>query len=308
MGRRRIEIVEVGPRDGLQNEKTLFEVGQKLEMIARLEAAGARRMEVVSFVNPKRVPQMAGAEEIMAALPHKDGRSRIGLVLNMRGWERCRDAGCDEANVVVCASDGFGIRNQGASVDEQVTALADIMGVRKKEDPPVTMTVSVAFGCPFDGEVPEERVVEIVKAAADMRVAEIALADTIGVADPWTVRRRVEAAKKAAGHIPLRLHFHDTRNTGLANAFAGVEAGVDVLDASVGGLGGCPFAPNATGNIGTEDLVYMLERAGYETGYDLDQLIGIGVWASDLLGKRVASSVAKAGGFPKPQPAASSAA
>jgi len=301
---RRIEIVEVGPRDGLQNEKTLFEIDQKLEMIRRLELAGARRMEVVSFVNPRRVPQMAGAEEIMAALPHKEGRSRIGLVLNMRGWERCLEAGCDEANVVVCATDGFGIRNQGASVDEQIEALADIMGVRRKEDPPVSMTVSVAFGCPFDGEVPEDRVVEIVKAAADMRVAEIALADTIGVADPWTVRRRIEAARKAAGHIPLRLHFHDTRNTGLANAFAGVEAGVDVLDASVGGLGGCPFAPSATGNIGTEDLVYMLERAGYETGYDLGQLIEIGNWASDLLGKRVASSVARAGGFPQAQPAA----
>ncbi|TAL34372.1 MAG: hydroxymethylglutaryl-CoA lyase [Phenylobacterium sp.] len=297
---RRIEIVEVGPRDGLQNEKTLFEIDQKLEMIRRLEAAGARRMEVVSFVNPKRVPQMAGAEEIMAALPHQDGRSRIGLVLNMRGWERCVAAGCDEANVVVCASDGFGIRNQGASVDEQVKAMADIVAARKKEDPPISVTVSVAFGCPFEGEVPEERVMEIVRTAADLRVAEIALADTIGVADPWTVRRRVELAKTAAGHIPLRLHFHDTRNTGLANAFAGVEAGVDVLDASVGGLGGCPFAPNATGNIGTEDLVYMLERAGYETGYDLQQLIEIGVWASDLLGKRVASSVAKAGAFPQP--------
>lgn len=301
---RHIEIVEVGPRDGLQNEKTLFDVGQKLEMIRRLEAAGARRMEVVSFVNPKRVPQMAGAEEIMAALPHKDGRSRIGLVLNMRGWERCLDAGCDEANVVVCASDGFGIRNQGASVDEQIETLANIMGVRRVEDPPVTLTVSVAFGCPFDGEVPEDRVVEIVKAGADMRVAEIALADTIGVADPWTVRRRIEAARKAAGHIPLRLHFHDTRNTGLANAFAGVEAGVDILDASVGGLGGCPFAPNATGNIGTEDLVYMLERAGFETSYDLGQLIEIGNWASDLLGKRTASSLSRAGGFPQPKPAA----
>jgi hydroxymethylglutaryl-CoA lyase len=296
---RRIEIVEVGPRDGLQNEKTLFDVDQKLEMIRRLEAAGARRMEVVSFVNPKRVPQMAGAEEIMAALPREKGRSRIGLVLNMRGWERCVAAGCDEANVVVCASDGFGIRNQGASVDEQVKTLGDIMAVRRKEEPPVTMTVSVAFGCPFDGEVPEDRVIEIVKAAADMRVAEIALADTIGVADPWTVRRRIEAARKAAGHIPLRLHFHDTRNTGLANAFAGVEAGVDILDASVGGLGGCPFAPNATGNVGTEDLVYMLERAGFETGYDLGQLIEIGQWASDLLGKRVASSVGRAGGFPQ---------
>jgi len=296
---RLIEIVEVGPRDGLQNEKTLFEVGQKLEMIQRLEDAGARRMEVVSFVNAKRVPQMAGAEEIMAALPHRDGRSRIGLVLNMRGWERCVEAKCDEANVVVCASDGFGIRNQGASSAEQVDALAAIMAARRKEDPPVTMTVSVAFGCPFEGEVPEERVTEIVAAAADLRVAEIALADTIGVADPWMVRRRVEAARKAAGHIPLRLHFHDTRNTGLANAFAGVEAGVDILDASVGGLGGCPFAPNATGNIGTEDLVYMLERAGFETGYDLGKLIGIGNWASGLLGKAPAASVTRAGVFPQ---------
>jgi hydroxymethylglutaryl-CoA lyase len=299
---RRIEIVEVGPRDGLQNEKTLFEIDQKLELIERLWAAGAPRMEVVSFVNPKRVPQMAGAEEIMGALPKTPGRSRIGLVLNQRGWDRCIEAGCDEANVVVCATDGFGIRNQGASVDEQVAALAAIMAARKPGDPPVTMTVSVAFGCPFDGEVPEDRVVRIVKAAADAGVQEIALADTIGVADPWTVRRRIEASRKVMGDIPLRLHFHDTRNTGLANAFAGVEAGVDILDASVGGLGGCPFAPNATGNIGTEDLVYMLERAGYETGYDLGQLIEIGNWASGLLGKAPAASVSRAGAFPQLAP------
>ncbi len=297
---RRIEIVEVGPRDGLQNEKTLFSVEQKLEMIARLEAAGARRMEVVSFVNPKRVPQMAGAEEIMAALPQTPGRSRIGLVLNGRGWDRCVEAGCDEANVVVCATDGFGIRNQGASVDEQLAALGAIMAARHDGDPPVTATVSVAFGCPFEGEVPQAQVERIVAEAARLKVAEIALADTIGVADPWVVRRRVEAARKAAGDIPLRLHFHDTRNTGLANAFAGVEAGVDILDASVGGLGGCPFAPNATGNIGTEDLVYMLERAGFETGYDLDALIGIGRWASELLGKTPAASVTRAGAFPLP--------
>jgi len=300
---RRIEIVEVGPRDGLQNEQTILEVDEKLELIRRLEAAGARRSEVVSFVNPRRVPQMAGAEEIMAALPHEAGRTRIGLVLNMKGWERCVAAGCDEANVVVCATDGFGIRNQGASVAEQVDALRAIMGVRKKEDPPVTVTISVAFGCPFDGEVSEEQVIEIVSAAADLRVPEIALADTIGVADPWTVRRRIEAARKAAPHARLRMHFHDTRNTGLANAFASVEAGVDVLDASVGGLGGCPFAPNATGNIGTEDLVYMLERAGFETGYDLDQLIAIGGWISERLGKRPTASVTRAGGFPQPRAA-----
>ena len=297
---RKIEIVEVGPRDGLQNEKTLLEVSQKLEMIARLEAAGARRMEVVSFVNPKRVPQMAGAEEIMAALPHADGRSRIGLVLNARGWDRCVEAGCDEANVVVCASNGFGIRNQGASSSEQVDALAAIVASRRTGDPPISMTISVAFGCPFEGEVPEASVLEIVKAASDLQVAEIALADTIGVADPWMVRRRVEAARKLTGDIPLRLHFHDTRNTGLANAFAGIEAGVDILDASVGGLGGCPFAPNATGNIGTEDLVYMLERAGFETTYDLGKLIEIGNWASGLVGKTPAASVSRAGGFPVP--------
>ena len=297
---RKIQIVEVGPRDGLQNEKTLLDVGQKLEMIARLEAAGARRMEVVSFVNPKRVPQMAGAEEIMAALPHAEGRSRIGLVLNARGWDRCVEARCDEANVVVCASDGFGIRNQGASTAEQVEALAAIVAARTPTDPPISMTISVAFGCPFEGEVPEARVLDIVKAAADLKVAEIALADTIGVADPWLVRRRVEATLKLIGDIPLRLHFHDTRNTGLANAFAGVEAGVDILDASVGGLGGCPFAPNATGNIGTEDLVYMLERAGFETTYDLDKLIEIGNWASGLVGKTPAASVSRAGGFPVP--------
>lgn len=298
---RRIEIVEVGPRDGLQNEKTLFAVEQKLDMIRRLAAAGARRMEVVSFVNPRRVPQMAGAEEIMAALPHQAGRARIGVVLNLKGWERCVAAGCDEANVVVCATDGFGIRNQGASTEEQVQALAKIMALRQSGDPRVTMTVSVAFGCPFDGEVAEDKVVSIVKAAADLGVHELALADTIGVADPWTVRRRVEAARRVSRDIPLRLHFHDTRNTGLANAFAGVEAGVDILDSSVGGLGGCPFAPNATGNIGTEDLVYMLERAGYETGYDLSQLIEIGNWASDLLGKAPTASVSRAGGFPTPR-------
>lgn len=184
---RKIEIVEVGPRDGLQNEKTLLDIGQKLDMIARLEAAGARRMEVVSFVNPKRVPQMAGAEEIMAALPHMQGRSRIGLVLNARGWDRCVEARCDEANVVVCASDGFGIRNQGASTAEQVEALAAIVAMRTPGDPPISMTISVAFGCPFEGEVPEARVMEIVKAAADLKVAEIALADTIGVADPLSL-------------------------------------------------------------------------------------------------------------------------
>lgn len=295
-----IEIVEVGPRDGLQNEKTVLDVGQKLDFVRRLDAAGARRMEVVSFVNPKRVPQMAGAEELMADLSPDAKLSRIGLVLNMRGWERAVASGCDEANVVVCASDGFGIRNQGASVDEQIAAMHGIAQRRAVDGgPPISVTFSVAFGCPFDGEVPQERIVALAREAADAKVAEIALADTIGVADPWTVRRRVEAVRAVIGDIPLRLHFHDTRNTGLANAFAGVEAGVDILDASCGGLGGCPFAPEATGNIGTEDLVYMLERAGFETSYDLGALIETAKWMSGVLNKPIAASVSRAGVFPQ---------
>ena len=295
---RRIEIVEVGPRDGLQNEAQVLDVGRKLEFIGRLEAAGARRIEAVSFVNPRRVPQMEGAEQIMAALPPAPGRSRIGLVLNMRGWERCVAARCDEANVVVCATDGFGIRNQGASVVEQMATLAAIMERRAVEGgPPVTMTLSVAFGCPFDGEVSEAKVASLAAEAGRLGVEEIALGDTIGVADPWTVRRRMEAVRHAAPAARLRMHFHDTRNTGLANAFASVEAGVDVLDASCGGLGGCPFAPDATGNIGTEDLVNMLHRAGFETGYDLDALIETAKWMAGLLGKPPAASVSRAGVF-----------
>jgi hydroxymethylglutaryl-CoA lyase len=294
-----IEIVEVGPRDGLQNEKVSLSVAEKLDLIGKLEAAGARRTEVVSFVNPARVPQMAGAEDIMAALPTDPSRSRIGLVLNLRGWERCVSTGCDEANVVVCASDGFGVRNQGATVRQQIETLATIVERRQADGgPPITATISVAFGCPFDGEVSQDQVVAIVREAAALGVPEIAIADTIGVADPWTVRKRIEAVRAAAPAARLRMHFHDTRNTGLANAYASVEAGVDVLDASVGGLGGCPFAPSATGNIGTEDLVYMLERAGFETGYDLAALIAIGRQISDRLGKAPASSLARAGGFP----------
>lgn len=294
-----IEIVEVGPRDGLQNEKTNLSVGQKLEFIAKLDAVGARRMEVVSFVNPKRVPQMAGAEEVMTGLAPGGGRSRIGLVLNMRGWERAVAAKCDEANVVVCATDGFGIRNQGASTAEQMQALAEIAARRDAQGgPPISVTFSVAFGCPFDGEVAQDHLVALAREAASLNIAEIALADTIGVADPWTVRRRIEAVRGVIGDKKLRLHFHDTRNTGLANAYAGVEAGVDVLDASCGGLGGCPFAPDATGNIGTEDLVFMLERAGFETSYDLGGLIETAKWMAGVLGKPPAASVSRAGIFP----------
>jgi hydroxymethylglutaryl-CoA lyase len=296
---RRIEIVEVGPRDGLQNEKAVVEVEDRIEFIRRLEAAGARRIEAVSFVNPRRVPQMAGAEEIMAALPREEGRSRIGLVLNERGWERAVASGCDEANVVVCASDGFAIRNQGADVAQQLTALGAISARRELDGgPPISLTISVAFGCPFDGEVSLGQVIDIVREGARLGIGEIALADTIGVADPWTVRDRIAAAREAAPEARLRMHFHDTRGAGLANAFASVEAGVDVLDASCGGLGGCPFAPAATGNIATEDLVYMLGRAGFETGLDADALVEAARWIGEKIGKAPVSALSRAGGFP----------
>ena len=297
---RKVEIVEVGPRDGLQNEAVALSVADRLEFIGKLEACGARRIEAVSFVNPKRVPQMAGAEEIMAELPRTPGRSRIGLVLNLRGWERLKATGCDEANVVVCATDSFGVRNQGAGVDAQIEAMHAVAADQAAHGgPPLSLTVSVAFGCPFEGEVPLERVVRIVREGAAAKIPEIAIADTIGVADPWAVRERMAAVRAAAPDARLRLHFHDTRNTGLANAAAALEAGADVLDSSCGGIGGCPFAPAATGNIATEDLVYMLERAGFDTGLDLDALIATGKWITARLGRAPTSALARAGGFPK---------
>ena len=299
---RRIEIIDVGPRDGLQNEAVALSVEQRLEFISRLEAAGVRRLEAVSFVNPARVPQMAGAEEIMAALPHTPGRSRIGLVLNLRGWERLKATRCDEANVVVCATDSFGLRNQNADTAQQIAAMAAIAADQAANGgPPLSLTISVAFGCPFEGEVPLGRLVGIAREAAALNIPEIAIADTIGAADPWDVRRRVEAVRAAAPGVRLRLHFHDTRNTGLANAAAGVDAGVDVLDASCGGIGGCPFAPKATGNVATEDLAYMLERGGFETGLDIDGLIEAGRWINASLGRAGTSALSRAGRFPKPR-------
>lgn len=302
---RPITIVEVGPRDGLQNEKAILEPAVRAELVRRLEAAGARRIEAVSFVHPKYVPQMAGAEEVMAALPHEAGRSRIGLVLNGKGYDRALGTAVDEVNVAMSVTDGFGLKNQGLSVDQQVRMLAGIIAGRANAEgapgaaPSLSATLSCVWGCPFDGEVSEGQVADLVGRIAELGVAEIALADTIGAGDPWAVTRKVEAARAAAPEAVLRLHFHDTRNTGLANAHAGIEAGVTVLDASVGGIGGCPFAPGATGNIATEDLVYMLERAGFSTGYDLDALIATARWIGEKIGRPAPSALSRAGGWPK---------
>ena len=302
---RAITIVEVGPRDGLQNEKAVLEPAVRADLVRRLEDAGARRIEAVSFVHPKYVPQMAGAEEVMAALPHEAGRSRIGLVLNGKGYDRALGTAVDEVNVAMSATDGFGLKNQGLSVDQQVQMLADIVAGRANAAgspgaaPLLSATLSCVWGCPFDGEVGVDQVADLVGRIAELGVGEIALADTIGAGDPWAVTRKVETARAAAPDAVLRLHFHDTRNTGLANAHAGIEAGVSVLDASVGGIGGCPFAPGATGNIATEDLVYMLERAGFSTGYDLDALIGTARWIGEKIGRPAPSALSRAGGWPR---------
>ena len=300
-----IEIVEVGPRDGLQNEKVVISTEDKVEFIGRLEAAGARRLETVSFVHPGRVPQMADAEAVMAALPPAPDVTRIGLVLNQRGWDRAVATGVDQANVSIAASDGFALKNSGLNVAQQVEMLAEIVGRSHNmagapgAGPSVTAIISTVWDCPFDGEVSDDQVEALVRDVAALGVREIGLADTIGVGDPWAVRRKVEIARKAAPDATLRLHFHDTRNTALANVFAGVEAGIDVIDASVGGIGGCPFAPGATGNVATEDVVYMLHRAGLETGYDLDALIETARWIGGKLGRPAPSALSRAGGWPK---------
>jgi hydroxymethylglutaryl-CoA lyase len=302
---RPIQIVEVGPRDGLQNEKAVLDPAVRAELVLRLEAAGARRIEAVSFVHPRLVSQMAGAEEVMAALPTTAGRSRIGLVLNGKGYDRALGTGVDEVNVALSVTDGFGLKNQGLAVRDQLAMLGDILARRHNSDgsdapvPALSATLSCIWGCPFDGEVSIAQVADLVAELGGMGVAEIGLADTIGVGDPWSVTKKVEAARAAAPDATLRLHFHDTRNTGVANAYAGVQAGVDVLDASVGGIGGCPFAPGATGNVATEDLVYMLERAGFPTGYDLDALIATARWIGQTIGRPTPSALSRAGGWPK---------
>lgn len=296
----RIEIVEVGPRDGLQNDPVLMPTDVKLEFIARLLDAGVKRLEAASFVHPKLVPAMADSAEVMSQVPRDKGAIYIGLALNDKGARRAIEAKCDEVNFVMVASEGFGLRNQKATPEETADQLDAIAPVVHDAGLPLSATISVAFGDPFDGEVPIARVAELAHRAQAAGVQEIALGDTIGVADPWDVAARLDAVRAAAPKARLRVHFHNTRNTALANILAAIAAGVDVVDASCGGLGGCPFAPNATGNVPTEDVVYMLERAGIETGIDLDAMIATANWLEEALGHGVPSMLSKAGGFPRP--------
>ena len=298
MTTRNIEIIDVGPRDGLQNEAVVLNVSQKLEFIRMLAAAGIRRMEAVSFVNPKRVPQMAEAEEVLAALPKGDGVTYIGLVLNRRGLDRALAAGCSEVNYALVASDAFSVRNQGTTIEEAVDVYRDIAAAARDAGVRFSLTISTAFGCPFQGEVPAERVLGLVERCAGEGAFEIALADTIGCAVPSQVTDLFAGARERAPEVGLRAHFHNTRNTGLANCYAAVEAGVQAIDASAGGIGGCPFAPRATGNVPSEDLVYMLERMGISTGIDLEKLIAAGEWIGGQLGHAIPAMIGKAGIFP----------
>ena len=290
-----IEFVEVGPRDGLQNEAVLVSTADKVELIRRAIAAGVRRIEVASFVNPSKVPQMADAEAVVTALGKPAGVTRIGLVLNQRGAERALAAGVDQLGAVAVASDEFGVRNQGQNSAESVAEAARIIALAKDAGVSAQVTIAAAFGCPFSGAVDPAQVVRMAKALAQAGPAEIALADTIGVAVPAEVSALVTAVRAAIAPLPVRVHFHNTRGTGIANVWAAVEAGASVVDGSIGGLGGCPFAPGAAGNVASEDVAYMLERSGIATGLNLAQLVECAHWLGGVMGKDMPSMLSKAG-------------
>jgi len=291
-----VVIGEVGPRDGLQNESKTLEPTVRADLCDRLAAAGLKRLEAASFVNPKLVPQMAGAEEVMAGLHRKPGTSYAGLVLNEQGYERALAAGVDEVHYAFSATDEFGRRNQNATTEEGLKTALSLVARARADRMPITVTLSVAFGCPFEGRVPAERVLSIVEHLMAVPADEICLADTIGVGVPSQVKELVGGARRLGAKVGA--HFHNTRNTGYANAVAALEEGVVSLDASVGGAGGCPFAPKATGNIATEDLVYLLRGLGVDTGIDLDALIGTSQWLGAQLGKELPGMLARAGDFP----------
>jgi len=294
-----VQICEVSPRDGLQNEKTLIATEDKIELVNRAILAGVRRIEVTSFVNPNKVPQMADAEAVLAGLDSPEGVSFIGLVMNQRGLDRALEAGVHEVNLVVVASDTFCQKNQGMSSEESVDVAADLVQQARAAGLGTTITVGAAFGCPFEGEVPVSRIRDIVTRVVQAGPDELALADTIGVAVPTDITQRVGIMLDLMpAEMSSRLHLHDTRHTGVANAVAAVQAGIQTLDASIGGSGGCPFAPAATGNVATEDLLYLLSRMGIQTGVNLDEILSATAWLEERLGKKLSGAILRAGDFP----------
>ena len=296
----KVSICDVGPRDGLQSEKRIWTVDERVEFINRLSRTGLDRIEAVSFVNPKRVPQMADAESVMAKIDRPDGVRYAGLALNLKGVERALESGVDEIRYVVVASETFNQKNQGASIEQSMSAFDGIAETVRAAGKRLSGTIGVTFGCPFEGEVPLEQVLKIAKRYVDAGVHEIGLADTIGCAVPNQITERVGAVMDVIGKdIDLTCHFHNTRNTGIANAAAAVMAGVRLFDASLGGIGGCPFAPRATGNIASEDLAYMLRNMGYDTGIDLNALLDVATWLEGYFPAPLPGQVMKAGLFPE---------
>ena len=293
-----IEIVDVSPRDGLQSQPVLLSVGHKLELINRLIDAGIQRMEAVSFVNSKRVPQMADAEEVVRGLPQRDDVTFIGLVLNLRGFERAVACNIDEINCAVVASDTFNLRNQGATTEQTMAVIKEITREVQAAGINMGVTVSAAFGCPFEGEMPMEKVVRLVQRLAAMGYSAISLADTIGAAGPSDVAALVKRIRTLEPDLSLSCHFHNTRNTAVANTYAAIQEGVRTFDASCGGVGGCPFAPAATGNVATEDLLYMIHRMGLKTGVDIDKIIETAKWLEGPLETSMPAMVTRAGVFP----------
>ncbi len=295
-----LEIVEVSPRDGLQNEPGVFPTQAKLELIHRAIQSGIRRIEVASFVHPRLVPQMADAEAVCQGLNVPDHVTCIGLVLNHRGLERAlKQPVIDQIGCVAVASSGFGMENQRQDVEQSIRISTELIHLARDAGLTAQVTISVAFGCPFDGEVSIDQVVEVAQELAKAGPCELALADTIGVAVPQQVEDTFTAVREAVGDaLPLRGHFHNTRNTGIANAVAATRSGTRTLDASIGGIGGCPFAPRATGNIATEDLLYLLSRSGIETGLDVEAIINTAGWLSAELMRPVPGMLSRAGLFP----------
>ena len=294
-----VEILEVSPRDGLQNEAVLFSTQDKVELIERIIRAGTKRIEVTSFVNPLKVPQMADASEVMAALPRPDGVKYSGLIMNARGLERAILAKVHEVNIVVVASDTFCAKNQGMTSQESIKAAQGLVSMAREAGLSTTDTIGATFGCPFEGEIPLDRIKDIVARVIDTGPDELALADTIGVAIPRDITQRVSFARDYAPKtMALRLHLHDTRHTAVANSLAAIEAGVTVLDASIGGTGGCPFAPKATGNVATEDLLYLFNRMGIETGINFDLTVETTAWLEGKLGQQLPGALLRAGAFP----------
>jgi hydroxymethylglutaryl-CoA lyase len=295
---RKIEIIDVGPRDGLQNEPVAVDVATKVEMIERLIGAGLRRLEVASFVNERRVPQMADAEAVVARLPKRAEVTCIGLVLNERGASRAVHSGIDELGTLAVASDSFGRRNQNQSIEESIESCLRIMRFALEHGRSTQASIAMAFGCPFEGRIRPDKVVEIAERLAAGGPREIGLADTIGVAVPDEVAALVSRVQRAVHPLPIRVHFHNTRNTAIANVWAAIEEGAAAIDSSVGGIGGCPFAPGAAGNVATEDVVYLLDRSYVESGVQLDRIIDTAKWCRGWLGRDLPGMVSRAGGFP----------